>query len=856
MGIEKTSTLSAATHGTLWAYVQNWVARGITLVVFFALARLLTPTEFGAFAVTMVFLTVGEIFVEHLFAHALIQRELLSPEHINVAFWATLFCGLIMVLVTLFGASFFARKFDAPSIEPLIMAMSPVFLFMAASSIPAALLRRSLDYRTLARRTGLSNFISGGVAIGAAIAGLGVWAFVLQVLCFNAVGTFILWRRESWRPQWQFSNQALKDLAGFSVRITFVKLLDLAETRVVELIIGNSLGLTALGNYALAARAQQAASQLLAAPLWESSVAVFSRQQKNSQALSQALEQRCVLAATFVVPAFLFAAAAAQALIPAVFGVKWHSAVLPFQILCVLGAVRAVAFLYGCVLQGIGEGNASVYMAGVRLLLILGSMPLLLKYGASGVAAALLMGQLLSMPFAFRLMRQKTGLKASTLLGQLFAPWLAGSVASLAGWGLCQQSALSHVPDVITAALSLGLSGLIFLWIMGILMPETLLIYTRRLPGFFGQFLRAWLQKMVHYKTKFHALCLMFLMNLAAPARVSSNEKSGVIVWGSNHSKACEKVSLEGLLSLLDRSGAKHATLLGFGLFRPNFSGQLALNEAPDWGQFFPTFVRSKTLAQAQTLVILGEGREHFDTLFRLKVIAFCEKRGVPVFHAEGALDGASWLTPTNHGALHEQVTQWSSRVDASATGHLIGWEIPAEPTSLVLEASAHVITKLVTEQSAKVVILSLDDHPSINSVIALHDSLPEAVRTRVLLLRGQFASAAEAAQCFQGFDFLKLAQPALMLVALSQAVPLLVDADGDASGSSDQLAQLKIWSLTGACLLSASEASDAQQLYTRLQQQLTHRHEIRATLHASGQSAKNTLAVALAACLNQRTST
>jgi len=73
----------SAARGTLWAYIQNWSARGITLLVFFALARLLTPAQFGTFAVAMVFLTLGEIFVEQLFAGAIVQRETLEHEHLD-----------------------------------------------------------------------------------------------------------------------------------------------------------------------------------------------------------------------------------------------------------------------------------------------------------------------------------------------------------------------------------------------------------------------------------------------------------------------------------------------------------------------------------------------------------------------------------------------------------------------------------------------------------------------------------------------------------------------------------------------------------------------------------------------------
>jgi O-antigen/teichoic acid export membrane protein len=467
--------------GTVWAYIQNWAARGITLVVFFVLARLLSPSDFGGFALAIAFLTLGEIFVEQIFSHVIVQRETLTEAHLDSAFWITMLFGVALAGASIAAAPFFASAFGSPESGPLIMALSPVFGCMALSSVPAALLRRSLDYQTLARRTALSNLLSGAVAIGAALVGWGVWAFVLQQLVFQFVGTVVLWRHESWRPRRYFSFLALKDLIGFSSRITAVKILDLVETRVLELIIARNIGIVPLGNYALAARAQQAAIQLLAAPLWESSISVFSRKQGEREALIASLRDRAMLVAMLIIPCFLLTAASAKALIPAVFGHQWKDAIEPFQILCLVAAVRGLAFLYGALLQAMGAAEATLKISILRTVLALGSLPFLVKFGPNGVAASLLIGVLVSMPVVLRLMSGELGIPWVELVRYLVVPVAACFVAASLSL-LMVNLVAGHLPDFFNAILSIGSGGILFGILALVLMPRELMVYYQQLP--------------------------------------------------------------------------------------------------------------------------------------------------------------------------------------------------------------------------------------------------------------------------------------------------------------------------------------------------------------------------------------
>jgi O-antigen/teichoic acid export membrane protein/polysaccharide pyruvyl transferase WcaK-like protein len=898
----------SAARGTMWAYVQNWAARGITFVVFFALARLLGPAEFGAFAVAMVFLTLGEIFVEQLFGHALVQRATLSPEHINAAFWTTMACGITLVLLALTCAPLFARAFDSEGIQPVIMALSPVFLLMALSAVPAGLLRRSLDYRTLARRTATANLLSGAVAIVAALMGLGVWSFVLQQLCFHVTGTVILWRHETWRPRWAFDRRALHDLSGFSARITFVKLLDLAETRVVELVVGRQMGLALLGNYALAARAQLAATQLLAAPLWDSSISVFARAQINRDALLDAIASRSLLAATFIVPAFLLAGGSGAVLVPAVFGSQWHDAVAPFQILCLLGALRTIALLYSSAVQATGAAGAMVQVGIVRCACSFLVLPLLLPFGPAGVAASLLFGQMAAVPIIFRVIRLSLEIQAMPIIRQIAKPVLAAVLAAAVGFAIA-NFAQTRVNPVVGSVMSLGISAALYALLIVALMPRVLLRHVSRLPGTVGAAGVRLLEGVVRLNDGMMVRAYRLLMTLARPfAAQPAKPGEVVIVIADAYSmigSVGDQALVGGLTSLLKQAGIKSARVL----CRPGVDmpvgGDVAFTAMPLWGRLGRAGAVANELAKARALIVIGADvldgfYSRFESMLRLEVAGFAARRGVPAMvcsfsfndRPDPAMAGAFrklpqgvtllcrdavsrervaqlvgervkltadlgfLLEPSAASALERSVATWLSQ-SPSGTGPVIAWNLSPHSLKLLsaaqrdqaVSASATAIARLVNERAARVVLVPHDFRPHASDPEMLADvfsRLPAEVQPRVLLAQGPY-TAADVKQCCQHFDLVLTGRMHLMIATLGRDIPVVaVEYQGKFAGA------LRHFGLGAESLLSPLEVCDPDSLYrcvcARLDALAETRAQIRSRRPAVEQLASAALAVQLGA--------
>ena len=71
MNKEKKDVLS----GVFWKFSERMAAQIVSLIVSVILARLLSPSEYGAISLVTVFITIANVFVTSGFGAALIQKK-------------------------------------------------------------------------------------------------------------------------------------------------------------------------------------------------------------------------------------------------------------------------------------------------------------------------------------------------------------------------------------------------------------------------------------------------------------------------------------------------------------------------------------------------------------------------------------------------------------------------------------------------------------------------------------------------------------------------------------------------------------------------------------------------------------
>ncbi len=330
----------AALRGAAWMGFATWVNQAVALAAFIVLGRLLSPDDFGLVAAASVVLWLLRVLVDQGFGQVLVQRADLTAAHVDTAFWTALATGVAIAVLTAATAPLVADLYSLPQLTGVLQALSLVFVFVAFDSTQSALLTREMKFRVQAMRRLGASLVSGAVAIGLAVAGAGVWALVAQTLAYEGLLVVLLWSLVSWRPRRRFSRVEFKELFGFGMRTTLIKVLTNIGAYADNLLIGIVVGAVALGYYVVGFRVVVVINTLIALALTQVVLSAFSRLQHDREALNGALYRATKLTAAISLPVYAGLALVAHPLTVFVFGQKWAPSAPVMQALTLAGFVQ------------------------------------------------------------------------------------------------------------------------------------------------------------------------------------------------------------------------------------------------------------------------------------------------------------------------------------------------------------------------------------------------------------------------------------------------------------------------------------------------------------------------------------
>ena len=307
-----------------------------------ALARLLTPAEFGLVGMILVFTGFASSLADFGMGASLIQKPLVSQALLNSVFWLNLAAGAILTLLFSATAPLIAWFYQEPRLTLLTVAMAFTFLLGAMSVVQNALLSKSIDFRARFWIESVATIVSGSVAVALAWAGAGVWSLVGQAIAFAATRTGMMWQRSTWRPSWSFDRAATRELLGFARHMAAFNTIIYWENNVEKMAIGRLIGSAPLGVYNLAERLMRTPSTTITGTAGGVMFPSLSLIQSDVESVKRVYlrSNRLIAAVTF--PAMAGLLAVAEPLILSLLGEVWRDAIPLLQLLCLAGVAQSV----------------------------------------------------------------------------------------------------------------------------------------------------------------------------------------------------------------------------------------------------------------------------------------------------------------------------------------------------------------------------------------------------------------------------------------------------------------------------------------------------------------------------------
>lgn len=459
---DDTGLREQAAGGTLWTLSQTIGSRLATTLVFIVLARLLEPASFGLMALAAAIVSVMTLLVEQGFGGALIQRSTLERGHENAAFLTSLALGALLGAACLLGAGWLADAFDQPELAPVLRVLAFVPAVTALGSVPLALLSRQLRFRQMAIRTWTATAVSGVAAVTAAVAGLGVWALVIQLLTQVVVSSALLWILARWRPGVRTSRAQLGHLLKFSSSLLGMNLLNVCNRRSDDFLIGAVLGPVALGLYAVAYRVLLVMTDTLTRTISHVAYPLFCLVQDDRERLLRGYYSASQVSAAIAFPAFLMMAVTAPQVVPTLFGSQWDESIPVMQVLALIGMLHASLYFTRSALTAVGKPHMALILTATNAVGNVVAFVIAVRWGILAVAIAYVIRGYLLAPLPIVLMNRLLGLDIRRYLAGMAAPFAAA--AAMTGSMFAAQQALdSVVPAAPLLAVLLALGTLVYL---------------------------------------------------------------------------------------------------------------------------------------------------------------------------------------------------------------------------------------------------------------------------------------------------------------------------------------------------------------------------------------------------------
>jgi Polysaccharide biosynthesis protein len=130
-------------------------------------------------AMSMLVLNFAEICLDFGMSKAIIHRQDTSREQLSSLYWVNVFVGWVLFAASFAATPLVVIMFREPRLYHLVPLGSALFLIGPIGAQFALLLQKELRFRSLAVVEIVGSFVGALAAIGAAIAGLGVYALVL-----------------------------------------------------------------------------------------------------------------------------------------------------------------------------------------------------------------------------------------------------------------------------------------------------------------------------------------------------------------------------------------------------------------------------------------------------------------------------------------------------------------------------------------------------------------------------------------------------------------------------------------------------------------------------------------------------
>lgn len=375
-----------AKSGASWLAISQIIQPVWEFIVGIALARILTPKDFGIVAMGVIFFSLATAISNMGISNVLIQKEKLEQIDIDTSQTIAALSGIIIYFVLIFLSYFINLFFKEPLAADVLRVFSLNFIINGITMIPAALMAKEMRFRIISLIDILSSGIYGVSALFIAYLGYGLWSLVHSVILaalFRCVASCIT---ASYFPKFGWNGKVAVHVIKFGGGLTLASVLNYTARNLDFFVIGKFLGSAQLGLYKRAYDLAVIPKEKVADSLSRVLLPFLCKIREDKAWTKSAFLKTNKTIALICVPVLLFSFLSAPEIINVLYGEQWTGAIKSFQIMSLGGIFYALFAPFGSVLVAYGKTRLYLSVQTIYSLLLLVLTLVGVNYGIEGVS--------------------------------------------------------------------------------------------------------------------------------------------------------------------------------------------------------------------------------------------------------------------------------------------------------------------------------------------------------------------------------------------------------------------------------------------------------------------------------------
>ncbi|MDH3232368.1 MAG: lipopolysaccharide biosynthesis protein [Alphaproteobacteria bacterium] len=414
-------------RGATWMVSMRWVVRGLGLISMVVLARLLSPDDFGVFAIGLIVLGFIEFLAEGGIEFALIREQSAKREHFDSAWTVQIILGLLTGALIFASAPLVAYLFDEPRAVPVlqILALRPVCT--AFTNIGVVSFLKEFDFRKEFLFDVTRRVMDATITIVLAVTLRNYMALVIGAVAGAAFGAIFSYVIHPYRPR--LSLKKVREIWSFSGWLVVSYAAEEISDLVDRIVVGAIAATNMLGLYHMAGTISAVIMQNTIFPLWRGLFPAYAKIAHEPEELAAAFYPVFGWVVVVSCVAGFGISSVAPDLVVTLLGEKWAPAIPLVPWLTVAVAIAGVVDNPLLILTALGRTRLIAIQSIIRVVMVGTALPLAgMFWGVEGVAIAVFVVATLHAPIPFYFLIRNSPVTLRDIIRRVWRPLTSGGV--------------------------------------------------------------------------------------------------------------------------------------------------------------------------------------------------------------------------------------------------------------------------------------------------------------------------------------------------------------------------------------------------------------------------------------------